>query len=264
MSIPIFQVDAFTGKPFRGNPAGVCLLKGPADADWMQAVAAEMNVAETAFLCPEEGGFYLRWFTPAVEVELCGHATLAASHILWEQGIIPPERTARYRTLSGILTARLEGKLVELDFPARPPRPEAPDWTDELIGALGVKPCFVGLSAEDALVEVADEDTVRALRPDIEALRPLPVRGVIVTSRSRNREYDFISRFFAPAVGIDEDPVTGSAHCVLGPYWAGKLGRKSLSAFQASSRGGELRVTLAGDRVLIAGKAVTVIKGELL
>lgn len=263
MSVPIFQVDAFTSEPFRGNPAGVCLLEKPASAAWMQAVAAEMNVSETAFVHPEGDGFRLRWFTPAVEVRLCGHATLAASHILWQEGKLTPDQPARYQTLSGPLTAGRSGDLIELDFPSRPPKNEAPAWTEALANALGVKPLYLGTSAEDVLVEAADEETVRTLRPDFAAVRALPVRGVIVTTKSEKPEYDFVSRFFAPAVGVDEDPVTGSSHCVLIPYWAAKLKKTRLVAYQASARGGELRLELAGDRVRIAGRAVTVIEGRL-
>ncbi len=263
MSVPIFQVDAFTSEPFRGNPAGVCLLEKPASAAWMQAVAAEMNVSETAFVHPEGDGFRLRWFTPAVEVKLCGHATLAASHILWQEGKLDPGQPARYRTLSGPLTASRSGDFIELDFPSRPLKDEAPDWAEALVGALGVKPCYIGTSAEDALVEAVDEETVRTLRPDFAAVRALPVRGVIVTARSDKPGYDFVSRFFAPAVGVDEDPVTGSSHCVLIPYWAARLKKTRLVACQASARGGELRLELAGDRVRIAGRAVTVIEGRL-
>ena len=264
MGIPIFQVDAFTDKPFRGNPAGVCLLREPAEAAWMQKVAAEMNVAETAFPVPEGDGFRLRWFTPAVEVKLCGHATLATAHILWEQGILAPEREARFQTLSGLLTARRDENLIELDFPARPPLPKAPDWADAVIAALGIKPVFIGMSAEDILFEAVDEGAVRSVQPDFAALRSLPARGIIVTSRSADKRFDFISRFFAPAVGVDEDPVTGSSHTVLVPYWAGRLGRSSFTAYQASARGGILHLRLEGDRVKIAGKAVTVIRGEIV
>lgn len=263
MSIPIFQVDAFTEEPFKGNPAGVCLLRGPADASWMQNVAAEMNLAETAFPLPEGDGFRLRWFTPKVEVKLCGHATLATAHILWEQGVLAPDREARFQTLSGLLTARRAGDLIELDFPARPPLPKPPDWVEAVVGALGIKPVYIGMSAEYVLFEAADEEAVRAIRPDFATLRSLPARGVIVTSRSSDKRFDFVSRFFAPAVGVDEDPVTGSSHTVLVPYWAGRLGRKSFTAFQASGRGGVLHLRLEGDRVRIAGRAVTVIKGEL-
>jgi PhzF family phenazine biosynthesis protein len=263
MAIPIFQVDAFTADPFKGNPAGVCLLRAPAEASWMQNVAAEMNLAETAFPLPEGDGFRLRWFTPMVEVKLCGHATLATAHVLWEQGLLPQDREARFETLSGGLAARRDGDLIELDFPARPPLPEPPAWAEAVVGALGVKPVFIGMSAEDVIFEAADEGTVRALEPDFAALRSLPARGVIVTSRAAERRFDFISRFFAPAVGVDEDPVTGSSHTVLVPYWAKKLGKTAFTAYQASARGGVLYLKLAGDRVKIAGRAVTVIRGEI-
>lgn len=263
MSIPIFQVDAFTAEPFKGNPAGVCLLRAPAETSWMQNVAAEMNLAETAFPLPEGDGFRLRWFTPKVEVRLCGHATLATAHVLWEQRILAPDEEARFETLSGLLTARRDGELIELNFPARPVQPQPPAWAEAVVGALGIRPSFIGMSAEDILIEAADEATVRSLEPDLTTLRSLPARGVIVTSRSSDPRFDFISRFFAPAVGVDEDPVTGSSHCVLVPFWARRLGKASMTAFQASARGGVLELRLDGDRVRIAGRAVTVIRGEL-
>ena len=263
MAIPIYQVDAFAAEPFKGNPAGVCLVPGPMDAAWMQNVAAEMNLAETAFPLREGDGFRLRWFTPKCEVKLCGHATLATAHILWETGLLPKDREARFQTLSGILTARRDMDLIELDFPARPPRPQPPDWAEDVVGALGIKPVWMGMSAEDVLFEAADEKTVRSVQPDFATLRALPARGVIVTSRSSDCRFDFVSRFFAPAVGVDEDPVTGSSHTVLVPYWAGRLDKKSFTAYQASARGGVLHLRLAGDRVKIAGRAVTVIRGEL-
>ena len=264
MAIPIFQVDAFAEEPFKGNPAGVCLLPGPADAAWMQNVAAEMNVAETAFPLAEGDGFRLRWFTPKVEVKLCGHATLATAHILYERGILAPDQEARFETLSGLLTARRDGDLIELDFPARPPLPKPPEWADAVVGALGIKPVYIGMSAEDVLFEAVDEEAVRSIKPDFAMLRSLPARGVIVTSRSSDKRFDFVSRFFAPAVGVDEDPVTGSSHTVLVPYWAKRLGRTSFTATQASARGGVLYLRLEGDRVRIAGSAVTVIRGEIL
>jgi PhzF family phenazine biosynthesis protein len=264
MAVPLFQVDAFTEAPFQGNPAGVCLLAKPAEDVWMQKVAAEMNLAETAFPLAEGDGFRLRWFTPKVEVKLCGHATLATAHVLWERGILQPGREARFQTLSGLLTARRDGELIELDFPARPPLPRPPDWADAVVGALGVKPVAIAMSAEDILFEAADERAVLSVAPDFATLRSLPARGVIVTSRSSDKRYDFVSRFFAPAVGVDEDPVTGSSHTVLVPYWAAKLKKKEFTAYQASARGGVLHLRHAGDRVKIAGRAVTVIAGELL
>ncbi|MBM3297874.1 MAG: PhzF family phenazine biosynthesis protein [Candidatus Aminicenantes bacterium] len=265
MSLPLFQVDAFTSKPYRGNPAAVCLLDRPASSSWMQMVAAEMNLSETAFLLPERGGFRLRWFTPRVEVKLCGHATLASAHVLWEEGILPPAAEARFRTRSGLLTAARRGRWIELDFPSRPAGPAPAAWAAGLSEALKVKPVFIGRSVEDALLEIAGEDRVRELWPDLVRIERLPVRGVIVTSRAAasSRGYDFVSRFFAPAVGVDEDPVTGSAHCVLGPYWAAKLGKKAMTACQVSPRGGILKVKPAGDRVKIAGRAVTVFRAAL-
>jgi PhzF family phenazine biosynthesis protein len=262
VSTTIHQVDAFTNRPFTGNPAGVCVLEDPAEASWMQAVALEMSVAETAFLYPEADGWRLRWFTPAVEVDLCGHATLASAHVLWEQGLLAPGAEARFHTRSGLLTARRRGDWIELDFPSLPVR--VTEEPDELVQALGLKPVQVGKSRDDLLVEVESEAVVRACAPDFGRLRKLPTRGVIVTSRSTTPGFDFVSRFFAPAVGVDEDPVTGSAHSALVPYWAERLGRMEFTAFQASARGGVLRLRLQGDRVQIAGQSVTMLRCELL
>ncbi|HEU0116804.1 MAG TPA: PhzF family phenazine biosynthesis protein [Thermomicrobiales bacterium] len=262
MGQSIVQVDAFADRPFAGNPAGVCVLDSPADATWMQWVAAEMNLAETAFLYPEGDGFHLRWFTPALEVDLCGHATLASAHVLWSEGYLPAGAQARFRTLSGLLTADRRGAWIELDFPAEPASPAAPP--PHLIEALGVEPVNVGRNRVDYIVEVADEQTARGVRPDMTLLAAVPTRGVIVTSRADAPKYDFVSRFFAPAAGIPEDPVTGSAHCCLGPYWADRLGKDDLVGFQASARGGVVRVRLAGDRVKLLGQAVTVLRGELV
>ncbi len=263
MGLTIFQVDAFTDKPFAGNPAGVCVLPGPADESWMQAVACEMNLSETAFLYPEEHGFRLRWFTPAVEVDLCGHATLASAHILWEAGYLPAGEQARFYTRSGLLTADLqEGGWIELDFPATPEKPaEAPPY---LIEALGVPARYIGKNVFDYLVEVDAQELVYNLKPDISMLAKVPARGVIVTSRASSPGYDFVSRFFAPQVGVNEDPVTGSAHCCLAPYWSKKLGKDQMLAYQASLRGGVLRVRVSGDRIKLAGQAVTVLRGELM
>ena len=257
----LLQIDAFTEQAFRGNPAAVCLLDEERDASWMQNVAAEMNLSETAFLLPSSDGFSLRWFTPAVEVDLCGHATLAGAHALWEEGILGERETARFHTRSGVLTATRNGEWIELDFPATPAEPA--DAPDGLLESLGVtEPVFVGRSKFDYLVEVASEDQVRALAPDSVALARIDARGAIVTSRSG--EYDFASRFFAPAAGVVEDPVTGSAHCCLGPYWSARLGKTEMVAFQASARGGVVRVRLEGDRVKLGGQCVTVLRGELL
>lgn len=264
MSHAIFQVDAFTEEPFKGNPACVCLLTEPAEAGWMQNVAAEMNLSETAFIWQEGDDFRLRWFTPVIEVELCGHATLAASHILWELGVLAQNQEARFQTLSGLLTAGCDDKgWIELNFPARPFLTQTPEWIDKAADSLGVKPMGLGISKEDVLIELKDETAVRELEPDFAALKALPARGIIVTSRSGDWRFDFVSRFFAPAVGIDEDPVTGSAHCVLAPYWAKRLNKTSFWALQVSARGGILRVRMDGDRVRIAGRAVTILRGEL-
>jgi PhzF family phenazine biosynthesis protein len=262
MGFEIYQVDAFTDRPFRGNPAAVCILPGPGDEDWMQDVAREMNLSETAFLYREGDGFHLRWFTPAIEVELCGHATLASAHILWEMGFIQPAEQARFRTLSGLLAATRNGDEVELDFPATPAQPVSPPAG--LLEALGVAPRYVGLSCYDYLVEVESEEIVRNLSPDMTGLKALSARGIMVTSVADSPGYDFVSRFFAPGAGIDEDPVTGSAHCCLGPFWGDRLGKDELFAFQASARGGEVRVRMQGERVHLGGRAVTVLRGELI
>jgi PhzF family phenazine biosynthesis protein len=262
MAQTIYHVDAFTPRPFAGNPAGVCVLERPAPDDWMRDVAREMNLSETAFLHPDADGWRLRWFAPAVEIDLCGHATLASAHILWQTGALSPEATARFHTRSGLLTAVRRGEWIELDFPALPVTPVAP--IEGLAAALGLDIVSVGRSRFDVLVEAANEAAVRAATPDFGALRRVQARGVIVTSRSSNAEFDIVSRFFAPAAGIDEDPVTGSAHCALATYWSERLGKQDLLAYQASPRGGVLRLRLAGDRVLIGGQAVTVMTATLL
>ncbi len=227
----------------------------------MQDVAREMNLPETAFLHPEADGYRLRWFTPAVEVALCGHATLASAHVLWEDRHLPSGRQARFHTLSGLLTADPTGDWIELDFPATPAAPAAAPAG--LAQALRVAPRWVGRSKFDYLVEVASEDVVRGLAPDFAALEQVDARGIIVTSRATARDYDFVSRFFAPRAGVREDPVTGSAHCALTPFWSERLGKSQLTAYQASPRGGVIRVRLTGDRVRLAGQAVTVLRGEL-
>src|SRR5437762_220211 len=262
MPLKITQVDAFTDRPYAGNPAAVCVLPGPADEGWMQAVAGEMNLSETAFLHREGDGWRLRWFTPAVEVALCGHATLASAHVLWETGQLSPSETARFYTQSGLLIAARTASDIEMNFPAKIAEPA--DAPTGLAEALAAKPRFVGRSAFDYLVEVDSAATVRALKPNFVQLGELPVRGVIVTGRSDRPEFDFVSRFFAPASGVNEDPVTGSAHCTLGPFWQGRLNKNEFTAYQASLRGGLVKVRVAGDRVFLGGRAVTVLCGELL
>ncbi len=270
MGQTIYQVDSFTNKPFAGNPAGVCILPEERDARWMQAVANEMNLSETAFLVKGNDGYDLRWFTPVAEVELCGHATLASAHILWETGLLKPGEQARFHTLSGLLTAQCQGDWYEMDFPAKSETPvEAPASLIEALGVgagVGVEMEVKNITANqfDFLVEVASESMVREMQPDFTRLGKLPVRGVIVTSRASAGNYDFVSRFFAPAVGVNEDPVTGSAHCFLSPYWSQRLGRNELVGYQASARGGVVKVRLDGDRVHLGGQAVTVLRGELL
>ena len=262
MSVRIIQVDAFTNRPFAGNPAAVCVLPAMPPEQWMRDVAREMNLSETAFLVPQDGGYRLRWFTPAVEVDLCGHATIASAHVLWEERHLPSDEAARFHTRSGLLQASKRGDWIELNFPATPAVPAQPPTG--LLEGLGAKEArFVGRTKFDYLVEVASERLLRALEPDHSSLRKLTVRGIIVTARSDSPEFDFVSRFFAPGSGVDEDPVTGSSHCALGPHWARQLGKTDLMAFQASSRGGVVRIRAEGDRVILGGHAVTVLRGEL-
>ncbi len=269
----LLQIDAFTNQPFAGNPAAVCLLTEPRADAWMQSLAQEMNLSETAFLLPENDGYRLRWFTPTIEVDLCGHATLASAHALWSEGLLEPHQEARFYTKSGLLTAQQSSDLqssdpqqtwIQLNFPANQSEAIAPPPV--VLEALDTPhPLWVGKNSFDYLIELTSADEVRALTPNHSLLKTLPVRGVIVTSRAdTGSTYDFISRFFAPGAGIDEDPVTGSAHCALGPYWAGKLGKTAFFAYQASARGGEMQVALLGDRVLLSGQAVTVLRGDLL
>lgn len=262
MGLTIQVVDAFTAEPFSGNPAAVTLLPEARDARWMQLVAREMNLSETAFLVRRADGFDLRWFTPVAEVDLCGHATLASAHVLWETGALASDQPARFFTKSGALGAERRGDRIVLDFPATPP--EAAEPSPGLVEAVGVSPVRVARSRFDYLLEVASESAVRQARPDFRALAQVKARGVIVTSRSDSREFDFVSRFFAPRAGINEDPVTGSAHCALGPYWSALLGKCELVGFQASARGGVVEVEMRGERVLLKGRAVTVWRGELL
>ncbi len=260
MSNKLYQVDAFTDSPFKGNPAGVCILKQSVPDEWMINVASEMNLSETAFLYPEEMGYRLRWFTPKVEVDLCGHATLASAHILWEKGILKTDEQAKFFTRSGLLTAKKDNGWIILDFPSLPPV-EMP-VPHELSEIIQTEILYLGKSRFDWLVEIDDEEFLKAFQPDFSAISRLPARGLILTSHSK--KYDFVSRFFVPAVGVNEDPVTGSAHSVLTPYWAGKLGKNELFAYQASLRGGELKLWNRGDRVGIGGQAVTVMEIDLL
>jgi PhzF family phenazine biosynthesis protein len=263
MSRRITVVDAFTDRAFAGNPAAVCLLDAPAPEPWMQAVAREMNLSETAFLVPREDGWSLRWFTPLCEVDLCGHATLASAHVLWTEGGAAPDAALRFHTASGALAAHRRDDWIELDFPATPAPETAPP--EGLAEALGTAVQFVGQSAFDYLVEVDSEETVRGLAPDLTALSGISSRGFLVTARAgAGSRFDFVSRCFFPDFGIPEDPVTGSAHCALGPHWAARLNKTEMLAFQASARGGTVRVRIADDRVILGGQAVTVLRSELL
>ena len=263
MGQEIFQVDAFTDRPFAGNPAAVCVLSAPRDDEWMQHVAREMNVSETAFLLRQADGFDLRWFTPAIEVDLCGHATLASAHVLWQEGHLAPTEKARFHTRSGLLEAKHRNGWIELDFPAYFPQPST--VSQALVEALGVTPGAVANFSIGYLVaELESEGTVRGLAPDFARLATLPDMSVVVTSRAETPGYDFVSRVFSPRFGIQEDPVTGSTHCCLAPFWRERLGRDSFTAWQASARGGAVRVRIEGDRVCLGGQAVTVLKGELV
>ncbi|NLK04460.1 MAG: PhzF family phenazine biosynthesis protein [Clostridiales bacterium] len=255
----IYQVDAFTDIPFKGNPAGVCILESEPTNKWMQDIACEMNLAETAFLLPMNDGYSLRWFTPNSEIDLCGHATLASAHILLEKGYTSEDQEVNFYTKSGLLTAKSQDGWIQLNFPATPEKEdEAPL---ELIEALNIEPLYVGKNIFDYIVEVGTEEIVRNIKPDFTKLLKVDMRGVIVTARSK--KFDFVSRFFAPEIGVFEDPVTGSSHCCLGPYWRDRLGKDEFIAYQSSSRGGVLRVQVVGDRVCISGKAVTVLEGDI-
>ncbi|GHO47936.1 PhzF family phenazine biosynthesis protein [Ktedonospora formicarum] len=264
MSLPVFFVDAFTHKPFAGNAAAVCILDGSREDAWLQRVASEMNQAATAFLLPENDGYRLRWFSAKVELELCGHGTLASAHTLWEQGYLPLDTEARFYTRGGALTARRDGEWIELNFPAKPE--EEAENLPVFAESLGTTPRYIGKSQLDYIVELESEEAVRGIQPDFQRLATVPARGVIVTAPATNSdsEYNFVSRFFCPSVGINEDPVTGSAHCVLSPFWSKRLGREQLTGYQASARGGIVRVRHDGDRVLLGGQAVTVLSGTLL
>lgn len=259
--VKCWQVDAFTHRPFAGNPAAVCWLETEADPQWMQSVAAEMNLSETAFVRPRDDGLELRWFTPTVEVDLCGHATLATAHALWSSQTVSQSQPLRFHTRSGVLTCTRDGDFIELDFPATPPA--AVEIPAELPHALGATPVFLGKSCYDYLAVFESADIVRKLKPDFRQLERFPVRGVIVSAPADEAGFDFVSRFFAPNVGVDEDPVCGSAHCCLTPYWSQRLGKPNLMAHQVSARSGVLRLKLNGDRVILGGQAVTVWQGEL-
>jgi len=254
-----FVVDAFTSVPFAGNPAAVVPLEAwPADG-WLQNLAREMNLSETAFIVPSSTGYELRWFTPTVEVDLCGHATLATAKILAHLGQLPDGGEVSFSTRSGILTTARFGEELQLNFPAQPATPtSAPPDLSQL---LGITPLYVGYNGSDYLVEVESQQQVRSLTPDFKQLAQVPCRGVMVTAIASDSQFDFVSRFFAPSAGIDEDPVTGSAHCCLGPYWSAKLQKQSLIGHQISSRGGIVHVTIASQRVLLRGSAVIVASG---
>ena len=263
MSVPLTIVDAFATEAFTGNPAAVCVLDAPAPEAWMQAVAGEMNLSETAFLVPNGEDFDLRWFTPTIEVDLCGHATLASAHVLFETGALVPGTEARFDTKSGRLTVRqLEGGALAMDFPATPPLEG--DVPDDFTSVFGVEPVWFGRSRFDLFAELTEESAVRQLGPDHGAVAALGARGIILTARAdASSPYDVVSRFFAPGSGVPEDPVTGSAHCAIGPYWADRLTLDSVSCYQASTRGGHVLVHVRGSRVDLVGHAVTVIRGEL-
>ncbi|MEZ5333154.1 MAG: PhzF family phenazine biosynthesis protein [Thermoanaerobaculia bacterium] len=258
----IYQVDAFTDQPFSGNPAAVCPLPSARSAEWMQAVAAEMNLSETAFFWPSHNGFELRWFTPAVEVALCGHATLATAHVAWETRRASVGQSLRFLTRSGPLTATRSGRNITLDLPSQPA--EETEAPQALTDALAADIRWVGRTRENFLVLLPREEQVVSLEPDIRALASLEAQGVIVTAAAHTEGFDFVSRYFAPAVGIDEDPVTGSAHCTLAPFWRARLGKDEMVGLQASARGGRVLVRDKGRRVEVGGRAVTVLEGELL
>ncbi|KAA5539443.1 PhzF family phenazine biosynthesis protein [Roseiconus nitratireducens] len=271
--IRLWQIDAFADQPFTGNPAAVCVLeKFPSDG-WMQSVAAEMNLSETAFVVPanQPDHYELRWFTPRVEVDLCGHATLAAAHVIWQAQFSENNAAVNFATRSGNLRCLREGEVISLDFPATPPKEHCTEAPADafrfdpaaLLSALGLRSATILTTAYDLMVVIEDEQTLRSLAPDQHQLSAIETRGVMVTARSENAGIDFVSRFFAPRCGIDEDPVTGSAHCCLAPYWSERLGKTSLVGYQASSRGGSVLCEVGDGRVKLSGKAVTVLEAQL-
>ena len=266
MNVQTYKVDAFTNTPYAGNPAAICFLEAPATDLWMQSVASEMNLAETAFVSREGDGYRLRWFTPTVEVDICGHATLASAHILWERKIADSDEEIRFHTRSGVLTCTKRGEMIEMDFPSDPESPVelTEDLRIVLKESLGATPIYVGKSQRDYLVEVENETVLKNMSPNMSILSQVPMRGYIVTTKSDRPEFDFISRCFYPAVGIQEDFVTGSAHCCLAMFWANRLGKTEMNGYQASSRGGTVGVKVCGERVLLRGEAVTMLVGELL
>ncbi|HWI47432.1 MAG TPA: PhzF family phenazine biosynthesis protein [Rummeliibacillus sp.] len=254
-------INTFTEQPFKGNPAAVCYLSEEKESNWMQQIAKEINLPTTAFINLLNNEYYLRWFTPTTEIPICGHGTLASSYFLWEKGLFDKEKCITFQTKSGVLEAQLIDDWVQLQFPAIvEEKTIAPDL---LVRALGVKPTYVGKNKLDYLVEVESEDIVRNLKPNIDLIAQLAVRGVIVTSKSNTNEFDFVSRFFSPSQGINEDFVNGSSHCCLGPYWKDKLQKNDLTAYQASERGGILKLRVLDDEVLLSGKAVTIFEGKL-
>lgn len=258
----MLHVDAFAEAPFRGNPAAVCLLDRPRSAAFMQALAAELNLPATVFVEGAPKTFALRWFSPTAELALCGHGTVAAAHALWETARLSPSAPARFATRSGPLSATARDGWIALDMAPDVATTTAPPVG--LLDALGVKARWVGRNRLDYVVEVDDEATVRALQPDLAALAAVDTRGVSVTARASSDGVDFVSRFFAPRVGISEDAVTGSAHCSLAPLWAARLRTSRLIAHQLSARGGVVRAEVAADRVILSGQAVTVLRGEVL
>lgn len=260
----LFLVDSFTKEAFRGNPAAVVILEEDRPDAWMQNVAFEMNLSETAFLKKEGEAWRLRWFTPTVEIDLCGHATLASAFVLWNEGIVPETETLNFDTLSGRLSATKKESWITLDFPTLAPEPCAPPkGLKEALG-LTTNPDYVGInSARFLLVDISDQDRVRLLAPDFVKLAKLEPRAVIVTAKGTGKT-DFVSRFFGPNVGVNEDPVTGAAHCMLGPYWKKKLGKDEMKAYQSSKRGGFVRVRPETDRTYLSGEAVLISRGELL
>lgn len=257
MSIRFFQVDAFTNQPFKGNPAGVCLLNSMPDDKTLAAIAGENNLAETAFLLPEQDGYRLRWFSPLVEISLCGHATLASAHVLWEIGLVPRTDTIHFYTLSGLLTATYQDGWITLNFPAREHAPAVlPEAWQSMFDQEIIN---VAYSVDRYIVELSSAEAVASFIPDRQLL--LAHKCIITAKGAANTPYDFVSRFFAGPIGVDEDPVTGSAHCSLAPYWAERLHKTAFFAYQASPRGGELQVIWQDDRVLLKGQAITVIDG---